>query len=339
MKNLGTIIAAIVLGVVLTAYLCTFQVRFTEVAIRKTWGKADKEAITEPGLRFKWPRPIQSVVVYDKRTRIMETRTEETRTGDGKNLIVTTFALWRIADPAKFHTNFPGGVEDGERKLRTTVLTYKHAVIGQREFRDFISTNPADRKIREIEKELRDVVAKDAREQFGIEVLELGIKKLGLPQSVTIQIFDAMKANEEKKAKQYISEGEAKAADIIAGAKAVEQRILAEAQKKAAAIQTDAQRVVSEYYKSFNEYPELRIFLDKLRTVARALRQRSTLILDTEEPPWDVFNPALRGKPSATGSLRVAPSMDMDRLAEPTKRPEPENPAGGKGGTTPPGTE
>lgn len=302
MKNLGTIVAALVLALVLMAYLCTFQVRFTEVAILKTWGKAEKDAISEPGLRFKWPRPIQSVVIYDKRVRILEDRTEETRTVDGKNLLVTTFTLWRIVDPAVFHTNFPGGIEDGERKLRTTVVTHKHAVIGQREFKDFISTDPANRKTREIEKELMAVVAKDAREQYGIEVTDFGIKKLGLPQSVTTAIFDAMKANEEKKAKQYISEGEAKAADIVAGARAVEQRILAEAQKKAAEIQTDAQRVVSEYYRQFNEQPELRMLLDKLRTVGEALRQRTTIIIDTEQPPFDVFKPVTEGKGAASSS-------------------------------------
>jgi membrane protease subunit HflC len=306
MKNIGTIIAAIVLAVVLLAYMCTFQVRFTEVAIEKTWGQPDKEALTEPGLYFKWPKPIQTTVVYDKRARILEDRTEETRTIDGKNLLVTTFTLWRIKDPYKFHTNFPAGVEDGERKLRTTIITHKHAVIGKREFKDFVSTDPADRKIRDVEKELLAVVAKDAEQQFGVEVVDFGIKKLGLPTSVTTAIFESMKSYEEQKAKRYIAEGEAKAADIVANAKAVEERILAEARKKAAEIQTDAQRVVSEYYKEFSEYPELRIFLDKLRTIREALQQRTTLILTTEQPPWDVFDAAVRENiPAAAGGERA----------------------------------
>ena len=142
MKNFGTIIAAVFLGIVLVLYMCTFQVRFTEVAIKKTWGEPDEDAITEPGLKLKWPRPIQSVVVYDRRIRILEDRTEETRTIDGKNLLLTTFTLWRITDPVKFHTNFPVSVEDGEKKLRTTIITNKHAVTGRHEFSDFVSTDP-----------------------------------------------------------------------------------------------------------------------------------------------------------------------------------------------------
>ncbi len=294
MKNLGTIAAAGFLGVVLILYMCTFQVRFTEVAIRKTWGKADAAAITEPGLQFKWPRPIQDVVVYDKRVRSLEDRTEETRTADGKNLLLTTYTLWQIADPAKFHTNFPAGVDDGEKKLRTTIVTHKHAVVGKREFTEFVSTKAEERKLREIEKELQASVAKDAMEEYGIEIVGFGIKKLGLPESVTTAIFASMKSHEEAKAARYTAEGEARAAGIMAEANATEDRIMAVARKKAAEIEAEAQQVVSSYYKEFEKYPELRMFLDQLRTIAESLRQRTTIIINTEESPWDLFKEDIR---------------------------------------------
>ena len=303
MKNLGTIAAAVVLAVVLALYMCTFQVRFTEVAIKKTWGKPAKEAITEPGLYFKWPTPIQTVVRYDQRIRMMEDRTEETRTVDGKNLVLSTFTLWRISDPSRFHTNFPTGVEDGERKLRTTVITHKHAVIGQRGFDEFVSTDPAKRKLREIESAIQTAVAKDVGEEYGIEVVGFGIKKLGLPQSVTTSIFESMKSHEQAKAAKYLAEGDASAADIVANAKATKERIMAAARKKAAQIETEAQAVVSGYYKEFDKHPELRIFLDKLRTVAEALKQRTTLILDSTESPWDVFDSEAR--------VRVVPGSSI----------------------------
>jgi membrane protease subunit HflC len=166
-KNVGTILAALVLAAVLVLYMCTFQVRFTEVAIRKTWGSPAKEAITEPGLYFKWPAPVQNVVKYDQRVRMLEDRTEETRTVDGKNLVLTTFTLWKITDPSTFHTNFPGGEEDGQRKLRTTIVTQKHAVVGRRTFDEFVSTDPKQRKLRDIETEIRSAVASDVEGSSG----------------------------------------------------------------------------------------------------------------------------------------------------------------------------
>ena len=290
MRNVGTVLSAVFLAVVLLLYMCTFQVRFTEVAIKKTWGKPAQEAIVDPGLKWKWPPPIQTVVVYDKRTRILEDRTEETRTVDGKNLVATTYTLWRIVDPARFHTNFPGGVEDGERKLRTTVQAYKHAVIGQRRLEEFISTQPQVRKLRDIEQEIAAAVARDARGQYGIDIVGFGIKKLGLPEAVTTAIFESMKSNEQKKAARYEAQAEAQASAILADARAAESRILSAAEKKVQAIRTEAERIVSDYYKEFQEHPELRIFLDTLNTVAEALRHRTTLVISTKEPPWDVLD-------------------------------------------------
>ena len=76
------------------------------------------------------------------------------------------------------------------------------------------------------------------------------------------------------------------------------------ARQKVAEIEAEAQRVVSGYYKEFDQHPELRIFLDKLRTVAEALRERTTLILSTSEAPWDVFNEESRqGEFQGTAAL------------------------------------
>ena len=301
MKNLGTILAAAFLAAVLILYMCTFQVRFTQVAIKKTLGEPAKAAIIEPGLKFKWPAPIQTKVVYDKRIRILEDRTEETRTIDGKNLLMTTFTLWRISDPSKFHTNFPDGVEGGIDKLRTTVINTKHAVTGRRTFGEFVSTDPQQRKIREIENEMKEAVARDAQAEYGIEVVDFGIKKLGLPQSVTTAVFESMRSHELAKAAGYTAEGDARASDILANARAVEDRIMGEVRRKVAEIQTDAERVVSDYYKEFDESPELRIFLDKLRTIAEGFRNRATIIWDTTQSPFDVFEAKARADISVKG--------------------------------------
>ncbi len=302
MKNMATILAGIFLLIVLGLYMCTFQVRFTEVAIVKTWGKPAKDAITKPGLQFKWPAPIQSVVVYDKRIRTLEDRTEETRTVDGKNILLTTFTLWRIADPSKFHTNFPESVRDGENKLRTTAMTHKQAVVGQRAFEAFVSTDQNTRKLREIEKEIEARVAEDVTDDLGIDIVGFGIKKLGLPQSVTSAIFDNMKAGETKRAREYIAEGDAEATRIQAEAKATEARILAAADGKVREIEAEAEERVSAYYKEFDKHPQLRIFLDKLRTVRAAFSQRTTLILDTEQSPFDVFSDEKRSEVRPAGT-------------------------------------
>ncbi len=297
MKNFGTMAAAVFVAIVLVLYMCTFQVRFTEVAVVKTWGRTSGTAIDEPGLKFKWPRPIQDVVVFDKRIRTLEDRTEETRTIDGKNLLITTFTLWHIDDPIKFHTNFPDSVEDGIKKLRTTIVTHKHAIVGERTFGEFVSTDPSKRKIREIEQELMTSIAKDAHEEYGIEVVDFGIKKLGLPETVTTDIFRSMKADQDRLASRYVAEGDARAANILADAEATKDRIMAAAEERVSEIIREAQEVVGGYYKEFDRYPELRIFLDKLRTAREALKERTTIIIDAaKESPFDVFDRDVRDR-------------------------------------------
>ncbi len=298
MKNIGTKLAGLFLFAILALYLCSYQVRFTETAIKLRWGKPHGEPIDKPGLYFKYPEPIEKVVKYDKRTRILEDKAEESRTRDGRNILLTTYTLWQIKDPAKFLQRFPDDVENGAKKLRTSIITHKQAVTGSRSLEEFISTNPNVRALDEIEQEMMQAVQVEVSDAYGIEIVAFGIKKLGLPESVTTSIFTQMKSNEEKKAQKFVAEGNARARKIIAEAKATEARILAAAQRKVAEITNEAQRKVGEYYKEFDQYPQLRIFLDKLRTAQQALKNRSTIILSTEDEnsPLNVFSQEMRDR-------------------------------------------
>ena len=333
MKNIGTIIAAVFLSLVLLAYMCTYQVRFTEHAFVKTWGKAPPASdggSEKVGLYYKWPRPIQQVVKYDKRLRVLNDKTEETRTTDGENLILTTFTIWRINHPQEQrvvghvlvepvaltktvgHVEVGGavGVDVGEQKLRSMIRTHKQAVVGGHKLSEFVSTDAAERNLDGIEKELLDLVRADAEKEYGIFVQDFGIKKLGLPQSVTTAIFAKMKSNEEKKAERYRSEGNAAARSIEAEARAAERRILAAARQKVAEIETEAQRVIGEYYKEFNSHPELRIFLDQLRTLEDTLQTRTTIIFDQSTPPFNLFDEAVRKEVGTGESLGREASVD-----------------------------
>jgi len=185
-------------------------------------------------------------------------------------------------------------VDEGERKLRTAVIAHKQAVTGRYRFEQFVSTDPSERKLREFEAEVQRNVADDVLNAFGIEIVGFGVKKLAVPASVTTAIFESMKSHEQAKAARYQAEGHARANDLLANAKAAKERILSATRQKVAEIEAEAQRVVSDYYKEFDKYPELRIFLDQLRTTALALRSRTTIVLPAEQPPFNVFNEAAR---------------------------------------------
>lgn len=312
-KNLGTILAGSFIVIVLLFYLVTYQVRYTEVAVLKTFGEPSSAAIDSPGLHWKWPKPIQDKVIYDKRVRVLEDRTEEARTSDGKNIILTTFTLWKIAEPVKFTRSFPNGEQEAESKIRTTVASVKSAVTGNTTLDEFISTDPSKRRLKEIEKRMmayirhgipqseidaviagniRDYKPVDLEQNYGIKIMDFGIKKLALPKSTTTSIFAAMKAHETRKADRYRSEGDARAKQIKEEAEAMRQRILAEANRKKSEIEAEVQARVGEYYREFEKHPTLQIYLDMLDVTRRALKTRSILVWDTDskQSPFFLFN-------------------------------------------------
>ncbi len=310
MKNLPTVLAAAALLIVLLLYMCSFQVRSTEVAIQKTFGDADREdVISKPGLYWQLPWPIQSVIKYDNRLRVLVDRSEETRTADSKNIILTTFAIWRIADPYDFLKSYKEEVQ-AEQALRTKIRSHKMAVAGKHMFSEFVSTDPQERRLREVEEEMMELISAEAREEFGVELVSFGIKQLVLPEDVTESVFTAMKELEEGKARNYEAEGEAKAAEILADARAKQQRILALAMRKVDAIHSKGQREVSEIYKAFAEHQELRIFLDKLEALEQVLKERTTLIFDTNVQPVDLFDDEKRLESVTPGTGVSVPSPD-----------------------------
>ncbi|HEY3244426.1 MAG TPA: protease modulator HflC [Phycisphaerae bacterium] len=293
MRRFQPILGGIVL-LILALYACTYQVRFSEVAIVKTFGRAEPTSvITQPGLRFRWPWPIQTVVTYDQRVRLLEDRTEETTTADGKNIIVTTYAGWKITDPFKFHTSF-STEEDAENRLRTEIKAEKKALVGQYNFSQFISTDAGERKLDEIERRMGEQVSATVKKNYGVEIAMFGIKRLSVPESVTQAIFESMKKAQESKAQNYVKEGEAQAAIIVSAANAKQERIMSAARAKAKSIESEAQAAIGKIYESYNEHPELRMFLDKLNALAETLRERTTIILDTTSPPVDLFDPEKR---------------------------------------------
>jgi len=323
MKSLPTIIAAIILAAALLGWMCTFQVRSTEVAILKTFGRAAEEPITVDesdlsffaGLHFKWPAPIQTVAKYDRRLRLLEDRIEETPTNDDRQIIVTTFTAWTISDPYKFHTKYRT-IEDGETALRNRVRSYKKAVIGTHGFSEFVSDNPEERNLPGIEKEIRDQIALDAARDFGIEVRMFGIKQIGLPASVSQEVFNAMKADKETRATNFKSQGNAEGERIVAEANEVAARIRSVVSGRVSEIEAEGLQEVGKIYSAFAEHQELRIFLDKLRALEKILMFRTEIFMDTEDAPVDVMVPHKR-------TTMNAPDLDRDPGAAKTATSQP----------------
>lgn len=287
-RNPVTIITAALVGLIFAALLFLFQVRQTEVAIVTTFGKYG-DAPKGPGVHLRLPWPIQNVHRFDNRVQNFEKKFDQTTTRDSQTLIMDVFVGWKIADPRVFLERFGGDVIRAESNLNGLLRDAKNSVVGQHPLNHFISTNPQDLKFDQIEQEMLALVKPGAAANYGIEIVLLGIKQIGLPESVTTKVFERMKAEREKLIKQYRGEGDGLARKIRADAELKREEILAEAERQATIIRGAADARAADALKVFETEPELAKHLLKLDAIEQSLKERSTLILDPQTPPFDLL--------------------------------------------------
>jgi membrane protease subunit HflC len=169
------------------------------------------------------------------------------------------------------------------------VNSAKNAAVGRHPLSHFLSTDPRQLKFSEIEEEIRTDVRKTARENYGIEVDFLGIKKLGLPESITQRVFDRMAAERQKHVQSIRGDGERQAIQIRSAAELEQQNILAEAERQATSIRGQADAEAAKSFAVFEQEPRLAILLLKLTALEQTLKERTTLILDDRTPPLDLL--------------------------------------------------
>tara|TARA_B100000676_G_C17971223_1_gene783414 strand:- start:56 stop:952 length:897 start_codon:yes stop_codon:yes gene_type:complete len=283
----------IILLLIFASILFIFQVRQSEVAVVTTFGSYSR-TIEDAGLRFKWPWPIQKVYRFDNRLQNFERKFEQTTTGDAKPLIIEVYVGWQISNPKIFLERFNGDIIKAEQNLESLVRDAKNSVIGQHPFRDLISPREEDLKFNDIEEEIVAAIQTEAKDDYGMEVVFAGIKQLGLPESNTQKVFERMRADRQRLVKQFQGEGESRAMEIRSKAEAESTRILNEAKAQAIEIEGKAEAQANEYYKVFQENPDLAELLLGLEALEAATKEKTTIVADPSTPPFNLFQEGVK---------------------------------------------
>ena len=291
-KNPINMAVGAVLILIFALLLFLFQVRTSEVAVVTTFGRVSTTH-TNAGIKFKAPWPIQKVHRLDKRIQNFESKFDEAYTPDGYHILVAVYAGWRISEPAAFFPKFAGGsVTEAERALQEIIRDAKSTVVGGHPFNHFISVNAQELKFAEIEKEMLERVrGRLQTNNYGIDVAFLGIKKLGLPESVTGEVFQRMSAERQVLVSKIESEGNARAANIRAEADRNAAKLVSDAEAEALRIRGEAESKAAESLRTMNQEPELANFLLRLTGLEAFLKEKTTLILDQGTSPLDLLNP------------------------------------------------
>ena len=193
-RNLITIITAAVLVVIFALLLFTFQVRYSEVAVVTTFGKTT--GIYQPGLHVRWPWPIQQVYKFDERIQNFEDKFSETLTADQFMLITSVYVGWQISNPSSFLNSFKdGSVAAAQSQLESLLRSANMTVVSKHPLADFVNADPKQLKFDDIQNEIEQTVQDELQtNSYGIQIEFLGLKKIGLPESVTESVFTRMKS-------------------------------------------------------------------------------------------------------------------------------------------------
>jgi modulator of FtsH protease HflC len=289
-RNPLTILIGALLIVVFCLLVFVFQVRQTEVAVVTTFGRPTRD-IAEAGAYLKWPWPIQRVYKFDQRVQNLEDKFTQDLTADNNLLLTSIYVGWRISDPKAFFPRFAGGsVAEAEKVLEGLLRSTKSTVVGRHTLGDFVSASADGSSFTQIENEMLEAIrAQVQANNYGLEIEFLGIKKLGLPESVTQSVFERMTAERQRLASQSQFEGEAEAEKIRSAANRKASEMTYAAEGTATQIRGKAEAEAAKSLAVFQENPELANFIFRLNALEESLKERSTLIFDQQTPPFDLF--------------------------------------------------
>lgn len=289
--SIPTLIVAGLVVLILLAFACTFQVSFSEVAVKVRLGKADQRSIIDkPDIYFRWPL-LESVEQYDVRLQTMDTPETEIKTVDGKNVIIASYAVWQIKDPLQFYKSVRK-MGRAEEQMRTRLAQVQAAVVGRRSLSNFVNLDQqlVDRNYEELFKEMHDAVAPGLAADFGIDVKEIGIRRISLPKEVASEVAKSMIQDRKTLAAAYLQEGKARADAIKARAESDANQIMAFANRKAQEISSAgiqaSERILSQIRAEDREFFEWLRWLEALKV---SLANRTTIFIDQSSPFFAPF--------------------------------------------------
>ncbi len=228
--------------------------------------------VVKPGIHLKIPF-LQNVVKFDHRLLEYDAPVAEIITKDKKTLVVDNYARWRIKDPLLFYKTVKT-ISKGVSRLEDIVYSELRVALGNYDLVDIVST-----KRDEIMKEVTQNVKKQLL-PYGIEVVDVRIKRTDLPQENLNAIFARMRSERQKQAKQYRSEGYEIAQKIRAEAEKQRAIIIAEAKKKAEAIKGEGDAEATRIYaEAFKKDPRFFEYWRTIEAYKKGLKKDTIFIL------------------------------------------------------------
>jgi membrane protease subunit HflC len=285
MHKIIIVIGAIVVFI-LSASLYT--VTETEMAIKLRLG----EIVTienKPGLRFKTPF-VNNIVKFDNRIQTLDTPAERFLTGEKKNVIVDSYVKWRIVEAERFYKSTGGSIARTNNRLAQIIKTGLKSEFSKRTIADVVSGERS---------EIMDNIVKLAKkdvDEFGIEIVDVRIKRIDLSQEVSNSVYRRMQAERHRVAKEFRSKGAQEAEVIRAAADRERTVILANAYRDSEKIRGQGDAIsANNYAEAYNKNTDFYSFYRSLESYKKSFSgENNVLVLSPDSEFFRHFSPRIK---------------------------------------------
>ncbi len=272
MKKVTIIIIVLIAIILLTM---VFKVDVTEQVVILQFGKPVR-TIQTPGLHWKLPTPIQNAVFFDNRLLEYDVQPAEVLSTDKKTLIVDNYVRWRIADPLLFLQTVRA-IPTAVTRLDDIVYSEIRRELGLHNMAEIITDN---------REQIMDAVSKasyKATLPYGIEVVDVRIKRVDLPAENEASIYARMQAERQRQANKYRSEGDEESQKIVASTEKEKTIILADAYKVAQENRGEGEAIaLGIYAKAYSADSEFYEFLKTLEMYKSIIDTSTILVLPAD---------------------------------------------------------
>ena len=258
--------------IILVFFSTVFIIDETEQVVVLAFGKPIK-TITKPGLNFKLPAPLQVAITFDKRLLEYDVPPEEVLSMDKKTLIMDNYVRWKIVDPLLFLQTVQA-IPTAKTRLDDIVYSELRQELGTHDMVEIIT------ETRDLIMDKVTAASNEESEKYGIEVVDVRIRRVDLPSENEASIYARMEAERNRKANMFRSEGEEEAQKIRAKTERDKTVILADAYKTSQEIRGEGEaRALEIYANSFSKDSKFYEFLRTLETYEKIIDKKTTLVL------------------------------------------------------------
>jgi len=273
MKKLNIFLTIFLILTVAVATQSLYVVNETERAVKLRFGEIVQFDVS-PGLHFKWPI-LNSVRKFDARILTLDAPPQRYLTSEKKALMVDSFVKWRVKDVAKFYTTSGGDEDRLNRLLAQRVDTGLRNEFGVRTVKEVVSGERDQLMI-----SLSNNLDRVAQSELGVEIIDLRVKKIDLPQEVSESVYNRMRTERERLARELRAEGTEIAVEIRAKADKERTIILADAYKIAEETRGDGDAVATATYaEAYSKDPEFYDFTRSLKAYQATFENKGDILL------------------------------------------------------------